>query len=70
MLVRDVRPNSAAWAEGLRSQMVVTHVMNTAVKTPDELVAQLKKHDLTKGVRISVMAGDQPVFMLLELGED
>jgi serine protease Do len=69
VLVREVRQNSVAWTEGLRKQMIITDVMNVPVKTPEELVTELKKHDLTKGVRVSVLAGDQPVFMLLELDQ-
>ena len=67
VLIQRVRPTSVAASKGLTPGMVITDVMGQAVKSPKALVDQLQKHDLSKGVRISVLAGDQHVFMLLEL---
>ncbi len=67
VLVRAVRPDSAADAGSMRAGQVVTSVMGVAVAAVDELVAELKKHDLTQGVRLSVSDGDLERFVLLEL---
>ncbi len=69
VMIEEVRVGSVAHSKGLIKGMVITHVQNVAVKSPAELVKQLDKHDLSKGVRISVQAGDQPVYVLLELNE-
>jgi len=69
VFVRAVRPNSAAHAAGITSGQVITAVMGTKIKTVAELVEQLQQHDITKGVRMSIIDGDIERFTLLELPE-
>jgi serine protease Do len=73
VLVQGVRPRSAAAAANLSAGSVITDVQGQPVRTVEELIAALGKHDLTKGVRISVTEYDSrsrqhiPRFELLEL---
>ncbi|MCE9591339.1 MAG: trypsin-like peptidase domain-containing protein [Planctomycetes bacterium] len=67
VLVRTVRPGSSADAAGLSRGQVITDVMGVTVKTIQEFGTELKKHDLSKGVRISVIEGGVPRFLLLEM---
>ena len=71
VLVQRVRPGSAAMAAGISPRTVITHAMDTPITTVDELVQELQKHDLTKGVRMRIvrLTGDreQPQYVLLEL---
>ena len=70
VLVMGVREGSAASAERLGRGMIITDVMGVKVKTVEDLVAELNKHDLKKGVRLSVKAGEVDRFVLLELPAD
>lgn len=69
VVVKRVRAGSAAEAAGLVPRMVIIDVMGKAVTNEKNFLAELGKHDLTKGVRISVMDGDSPRFVLLELSK-
>ncbi len=67
VIVKRVRPGSAAEAAGLAPRMVIIDVMGIAVTDEKSFLAEMVKHDATKGIRISVMDGDSPRFVLLEL---
>ena len=67
VIVRRVRPGSAAEAAGLAPRQVIIDVMGKAITDEKSFLAEMSKHDLSKGVRISVMDGDSPRFVLLEL---
>ena len=54
------------WAGG----HVITAVMGVNVTTVDQFMAELKKHDLTTGIRLSIVAGKIERFVLLELPEE
>ena len=69
VLVRSVRPGSAAEAGGMAGGHIITAVMGVDVTTVDEFMAELKKHDLTTGIRLSIVAGKIERFVLLELPE-
>jgi serine protease Do len=69
VIVKRVRPGSAAEAAGLVPRNVITEVMRTPIKDEKSLVAELGKYDLEKGVRISVLDGDSPRYVLLELSK-
>ncbi|MBI1369643.1 MAG: PDZ domain-containing protein [Planctomycetes bacterium] len=69
VVIEDVRAGSVAAAEGLRPGVVVTEVMGTPVKNLKQLTTEIAKHDLKKGVRLRVMAGDVKRFVLLALPE-
>ena len=68
-IVKRVRPGSAAEAAGLMPRQVIIDVMGKAVTDAKSLLNELTKHDLSKGVRISVMDGDSPRFVFLELSK-
>jgi len=68
-IVKTVRPGSAAEAAGLATRQVITDVMGKAVTDSKSLLEELSKHDLSKGVRISVMDGDTPRFIFLEMSK-
>lgn len=67
VLVRSIRAGSAAEAGGIASGHIITAVMGTGVTTVDQFMAELKKHDLTTGIRLSMVAGEIERFVLLEL---
>lgn len=73
ILIQQVRPRSAAAAANLSPGSIITDVMGKPVRTTEELIEQLNQHDLTKGVRVSVVEYDPrqrqfiPRFELLEL---
>lgn len=67
VLVRSVRRESAADAAGITEGQIITDVMGVKVETVDELVKELKKHDISEGVRLSVVDGDLERFVFLEL---
>ncbi len=69
VLVWSVRQGSVAASEMIRRGAIITDVMGKAVTNVDELVAELKRHDLAKGVRLSVRDGDTDRFVLLQLTE-
>ncbi len=67
VFVRSVRRDSAADAAGITQGQIITAVMGVRVKTAEELVEQLKVHDLASGLRMSVVDGDMKRFVFLEL---
>ena len=72
VLVMNVRGNSVADSQRLGRGSVITAVMGVNVATVEDLVAQLEKHDLKQGVRVSVLERGPdrewlPRFALLEL---
>ena len=67
VVVRSVRPQSAAAEAGIGPKDILTAVMGVEVETVDDLVEEINKHDLTQGIRISVLHGDMPRFVFLEL---
>jgi len=69
VIVKSVRPNSAAAAVGVAKKNIITAVMGTPVKSVQDLVDALSEHDLTKGVRVSILDDNLPRFVLLELPE-
>ena len=66
-LVTRVRPGSAAEAAGLTRGLIVTDVMGKPITDVKSLTAELGKHDLNQGVRISVTDGEAQRFVFLEL---
>jgi len=68
-IVKRVRAGSVAEAAGLAVRQVITDVMGKAVLDEKSFLAELAKHDIEKGVRISVMDGDSPRFVVLELAK-
>lgn len=69
VVVRSVRPESTAEAGGISRGNIITHVMGTEISSVGELVEALNQHDLTQGVRMSVIDRDMPRFVWLELPE-
>jgi serine protease Do len=67
VIVRRVRPDSEAASKGIAPGTVITKVMGADVKTPEDLGREIAKHDLSKGVRLSVVENGIPRFVLLEL---
>ena len=55
VLVEEVRPNSIAAAEGVRSGMIITQLMGTKVESAKGLVQAVGKHDPTKPMRFQVL---------------
>jgi len=70
VLVRSIRSGSAAQAGGMAGGHVITAVMGVGVNSVDQFMAELKKHDLTTGIRLSIVAGKIERFVLLELPEE
>ncbi len=70
VVVMNVRPNSAAAAERITRGSVITDVMGVKVTSVEQLVGELNKHDLRKGVRMSLRSGEVERFVLLELPTD
>ena len=69
VLVRSVRRHSSAAAAGISEGQVITSVMGVKIDSVEQLAAELKRHDLAKGVRVSVVDGDMERFVLLEIPE-
>ncbi len=69
VLVWTVRPGSVAASQMIRRGSIITDVMGTAVTDAEQLATELAKHDLTKGVRLSIRDGDIDRFVLLQLTE-
>ncbi len=67
VLVRALRPRSTAAEAGIRPKDIITNVMGVNVETIAQLVDELNKHDLTKGIRVSILHRDTPRFVFLEL---
>ena len=76
VMVTSVRPNSVAGAERLQRGMLITHVMGEPVANVDELVAEVEKHDPTRGIRVSIKTWDRAnsefasLFIVLQLPEE
>lgn len=70
VLVRSVRRHSAAAAAGIVEGQVITSVMGVKVDSVEQLVGELKRHDINQGIRVSVIDGDVERFALLELLTD
>jgi len=73
VLLRRVRPQSVAQAAGLIEGQLITHVMDTPIADAKTLADEINKHDVSKGIRLSVGTWDPrgrryvPRFVLLEL---
>jgi serine protease Do len=67
VVITSVRPNSVADSKMLRRGMVITKVMNTEIKTPEDLNNALAKADLKKGVRVTVSEQGNSRVVLLKL---
>ncbi len=70
--VLSVRPGSVAQGQDIARDTIITDVMNVKVDSVNALVAELEKHDLARGVRLSVLdrvpSGEwMPRFVLLAL---
>lgn len=70
VLVTRVRPGSVAAAQGIQPRMVIEAVMGTPVNTPEAMVRELDRHDLTRGVRLKVrLDARRSTFMVVSLDE-
>jgi len=70
VLVRSVRRNSAAAAAGVVPGVAITHVMGVRVDNVKQLVEELDKHDLSRGVRMSIVdPSGVERFVVVELDE-
>jgi len=73
VMITSVRPNSVAYAEGLRRGMLITEVMGQPVATVDELIDEVQRHNASDGIRVSVSAWDRQghvfvsMFVILQL---
>ena len=75
VLVLGVRRGSVAQQQGINRGSIITDVMGEQVDSVESLVAQLKKHDLAAGVRVSVLDRSPdgewlPRFVLLDLASE
>ena len=70
VLVRSIRPHSAAAAAGIESHDVITHVMNDRIDSVEAFITALDEHDLSEGVRLSILHRGMPRFVFLELPKD
>ncbi len=66
VLVVDVDPNSKAWAAGIRRGMLITHIDNVAVESPDEFTTEAAKTRGTIELRIEALPGQPPVVKVEE----
>ena len=69
VIVKSVRAGSVAEAAGVLIRNVITDVQGKPVADVKQFVAELSRHDLEKGVRVSVLDGDTPRFVFLELSK-
>jgi len=65
VVVTSVDPLGAGGRSGLRVGDVITKVQGTAVNNTREFRRALGKHELTKGVRLTVRTGDAQRFVFL-----
>jgi len=70
VLVESVRRNSAAAAAGIAESQIITAVMGVKVESVEQLVEELKRHDIASGIRISVMDDDVERFVFLEFPKE
>lgn len=66
VLVVEIDANSKAWAAGIRRGMLITHIDNVAVESPDEFTAQAAKTRGTVELRIEALPGQPPVVKVEE----
>lgn len=66
VLVTDVDPLSPAGAAGIKVNDVILDVYGKPVSNADEFWQQLRKHDIEKGVRLTVQTGSYRRFVLLK----
>ena len=66
VLAVEVDAESPAWQAGVRRGMLITHVNNTPVETPDEFVEQAAKSKGEVELRIAAVAGQPPVVKIGE----
>jgi serine protease Do len=69
VLVLAVRPNSAAADSHITRGCILSDVNGVKVESVDQLVSELGKHDLTKGVRLTVVEEGTERFEMLQLPE-
>ena len=67
VLVREVRPGSVAFSEGLRPGAIITHIQGQRVQDLGELTEQIGKLDLRQGVRLRVQLDGISRLVFLEL---
>ncbi len=67
VLVREVRPGSAAAMQGLRPGVVILEVAGKSVTSVEQLAEVLSKLNLADGVRMRVMLDGVRRFVFLEL---
>ena len=70
VIIRSVRPGSAAAVAGLGPRAIITEVQGVAVKSVSDLSSELAKHDLKQGVRLTVQVRDMSRYIVLELPRD
>lgn len=67
VFVQSIRPRSAAATVNIEQGQIVSQVMGVPVHSVEQLAEELAKRDLAHGVRVSVIHGGMPRFVLLEL---
>ncbi|MFO0985645.1 MAG: Do family serine endopeptidase, partial [Planctomycetota bacterium] len=67
-LVESVNADGVAARSGIRANDVIVAVQDQPVRDAEECRAQIKKHDLDKGVRLLVQTGDTRHFLMLKRG--
>jgi serine protease Do len=60
VLITEVAPDSPAWKEGLRPDMMISHVAGNRVTTPRQFLDQVAGKTGPVKLRISVQGGDRP----------
>ena len=70
VVVTSVQPLSAAAKAGLRPRDVITHVGRKRVDNVREFRKAIRKHDLSKGVRLTVITGSTQRFVFLRMPEE
>jgi serine protease Do len=67
VVIQSTRSNSAAELAGVIPGVIITHVMDTAIASVDELVVALNKHDLTQGVRLRLVIEGRVRIVVIDL---
>jgi serine protease Do len=65
VVVTQVDPNGLAYEAGIQPGDMIIDVQGVPVSSVTEFRAQLRKHDLKSGVRLSVQSGETRRFVLL-----